>query len=309
MVFRTMLSFYMTLFALTILALVSASPSFAARSSKAAMKLANVNKTVMSADRAVKAKSETPDYQFSMATVISRSTSLIDHQDGTRSDNMEALIAPTLKTPVGQITLKETLSKDLNNPESTEDGASDASVIYGFPASDWEWSPPYVLTLNPTLSAVIPLSRLSRITTQLQTALVGGVSFGIRPDGLHQTEGNWSLAIGLTAGRNFHPYSEDIKGRVLNQYSSNQTLNIGYAIFDWSFSFEFINRSRWTYQNNVKQTFVASQEIGYAINQNLSVSVGHTNEASALKADASESNLNLIDENTSTVYGSLGISF
>lgn len=309
MVFRTNLSLNMTLFALTILALVSASSSFAAGSSKSATKLASVNKSVMSADRIVKPKVEKPDYKFSIASIISRSTSLVDHQDGTRSDSFEVLVAPSLLTPIGNFTVKQSFSKDLRDDESTEDGASDTSVIYGMPPKDWQWSPPYILTLKPTLSAVIPVSRLSRITTQLQTSIVGGISFGIRPDGLHKSDGTWDLAIGVTAGRNFHTYAEDIKGRVLNQYSSNQTLNIGYTIADWNFSFEFINRSRWTYQNHVKQSFIASEEIGYSITQNFSVAIGHTNEASALKADASESNLSLIDENTSTVYGSLGISF
>ncbi len=116
--------------------------------------------------------------------------------------------------------------------------------------------------------------------------------------------------MGLTAGRSFHSYEQDINGAVLNRYSSNQTLAVGYSIGDWSFSVEFLNRLRWTYQGNLKTpSFVASQEIGYSIHDHFNLAVGHTNEASAMKDNGVDSNYNLVDEKTSTVYGTVGVAF
>jgi hypothetical protein len=256
-------------------------------------------------------KKTEPDYKFAATVEVSRSTGLYDFKDGSRSDGLDLLFAPSLKTPIGNFSVKESYSKDLRNEESTSNGFSDATVGYNNGSFDWEWSAPYVLTLRPSLSVVIPVSNISVKKTQLQTAVSGSLSFGIRPDGLASVRGGaWNVGLSISAGRNFHAYEEDINGVVLNKYSSNQGVSIGYTISDLSFSFDYMNRSRWTYQGNIKQSFVISEEISYAINDNFYVSAGHTNDAgSVLKANGFESNIQIIDENNSGVYLTLGSSF
>lgn len=251
------------------------------------------------------------DYAFKATVEVSRSTSLYDFQDGSRSDSLDLLFYPILKTPVGTFSLKETYSKNLNNDADTANGFSDATVTYGFGAKDWEWSTPYVLTMSPSISVVIPVSDLSIKKNQLQTAIAGGLTFGIRPDGLAaEKAGSWNVALAVTAGRSFHTYEEDINGSVLNKYSSNQALSLGYSISNWSFGLYYTNRSRWTYQGNIKQSFVLSQVISYSFNDNFYATVGHSNDAgSVLKANGFESNIQIIDENNSGVYLTLGSTF
>ncbi len=252
-----------------------------------------------------------PDYKFSGSFEISRSTALYNFRDGSHADGLDLQFVPVLMTPIGSFSLKETYSRNLHNDNDVNAGFSDAAVTYGFGSMDWDWSTPYVLTLSPSATVIIPISEISVKKNQLQTAIAGGLSLGIRPDNVGENQSaGWTFSIAATAGRSFHAFEEDINGAVLNKYSSNQSVSLGYKISDFNFVFNYTNRSRWTYQNKIKQSFVMSQEIAYSINENFNVSVGHTNDvASILKANGFESNLQIIDENNSGVYLSLGAGF
>ena len=97
-----------TLFALTILSLGSISlPSFANNTDvkkSSTQKLAQQRpdqKSVMSADQAPKDETKNSSYLFGLAFQVSRSTSLYDHKDGTNSESMSFLLAPSFKMPFG----------------------------------------------------------------------------------------------------------------------------------------------------------------------------------------------------------------
>lgn len=262
-------------------------------------------KSVMSADREYKPVNN--DYTFGLVGQVTRSTSLYDHKDGTNSESLSYAVVPSLKMPLGGLSSLIVYNQDLKDGESTDNGFADTPVTFAFKSKDWAWSAPYILTLTPTLTAVIPTAKKTIQKDQLYTALSTGLSFGIKPDGFTTSEhGEFSLAVVITAGRNFHAMEEDINGAVLNKYSSNQTLNIGYSISDLSFSIEYIHKSRWTYKGNIKEAFALSEEIGYSINDHFNIAVGHSNEGAGLKANGYESNFNFINENDSTVYLTLG---
>ncbi len=268
------------------------------------------NKIVMQADQLEKNTEKKEHANFSTEILITRNTSLYDHNDGTRKDGMDYLAVPTLTTSIGLFKAKIAYSQNLIDSEDIDSGLADIPLIYSFITNKWMWSTPYILTLTPFTSVVIPASKRSIKKDQLQTAFSVGVSFGIQPDGISPLrEGVWSLAIGLTAGRYAHAYDTDIQGAVLNRYSSNQTLNLGYTYKQISFSVEYINKLRWTYQENLKNSFEHSEELGYALNDQCSLVMGHTNGGSALRANAADSNLDLINENDSLIYLGTGFSF
>lgn len=294
-----------TLLAATVLSLISFDSAFASSSNSS-----NPNqKSIISADQ-VESLQESSETSFHAAVQISRNTSLYDHQDGTRKDGLDYLVVPSLKTFFGGFSAKVAYSQDLKDESTTASDWTDVPVTFSFIPNKWEWSPPYILTLTPTLTAVAPLAKTSVQRDQLQTAFITGLSFGIIPDGIAaQKDGAWNLAIGLTAGRNFHAYSTDINGAVLNQYSSNQTLNVGYTYRQLSLSVEFIHKVRWTYQGNVKNSFEHTEEIGYGLTDHFSIALGHTNAGSTLKTNGSESNVAVINENDSLVYAALGMEF
>lgn len=288
----TLLAVVVSMFASVLLA----SNSFAASVNTSS------NKNVMSADQLAKEEEE-KSTSFSASLDMSRSASLYDHQDGSRSDSLDFRLILGAGFPIGHsLSMVVDYSNDLNDPENTAAGLVDPSLKYSFKSTDWAWSAPYVLTFRPSISTVVPVTKRSVKRDQLQGVLSGGVAFGIKPDGVYNSDGVWSLMIGLTAGRNFHAYEEDINGKVLNKYSSNQTLDIGYDIAGFSFSVSYLHRSRWTYQGNIRESFVLGQEIAYGLNDNFSVNVGHSNEGSMIKANGYESNLDVVDENNSSVY-------
>lgn len=260
----------------------------------------------MSTDQAVK-EVEEKSTKFSASLDMSRSTNLYDHQDGSRFDSLDfRFVVGAGFTNGHSLATIIDYSNDLNDPENTAAGLIDPAVKYSFKSTSWAWSAPYILTFRPSISTVIPMTKRSKERDQLNGSISGGISFGIVPDGIYKSDGVWSVVLGLTAGRNFHTYEENINGSVLSQYSSNQSMDISYSIADFSFSLSYLHRSRWTYQGNIRESFVLGQEIGYSLNDNFSVNAGHSNEGSAIKANGYESNLDLIDENESSVY--MGIS-
>lgn len=274
------------------------------------------NKVVMKADQ-IEKEEDAREPKVGVAIQISRSTSLYDHKDGSRGDSMDYLVAPKMQLGFGSVQAKIIYSQNLRDDTGhTYDGTAAASdwgdiaVTFAKNPYKWMWSYPYMITLTPFASGVIPASQNSLKRDELKTAISGGVSFGIVPDGVApQSDGMWSFAIGVTAGRSIHAYETNINGAVLNRYSSNQTLNVSYSYKDFSFGVEFINKSRWTYQGNARSSYEHSEELGYGINDNFSIAIGHSNGGSSLKANGVDSNLELVNENDSTAYATLGISF
>lgn len=271
---------------------------------------ANVNsstgKSVMSADQVLKDEEE-KSTKFSASVDVSRSTNLYDHKDGSRFDSLDfRFIGGAGFTNGHSLSMVVDYSNDLRDPENTAAGLLDPSLKYSFKSAKWAWSAPYILTFRPAISTVIPMSKGSTKRDELQGSLAGSVAFGIIPDGIYKSDGVWSVLIGLSAGQNFYTYEENINGKVLNKYSSNQSMDISYSIADFSFSLSYLHRSRWTYQGNVRESFALGQEIGYSLNDNFAVNVGHSNEGAMIKANGYESNFDVIDENNSSVY--MGIS-
>lgn len=292
----------------TLLAVVVAmfASVFLASKSFAANVNTSPNKNVMSADQAEKVE-EKKSTKFSASIDVSRSTNLYDHQDGSRFDSLDFRLVTGLAFPFGHsLSMVVDYANDLNDPENTAAGLIDPSLKYSFKSTDWAWSAPYVLTFRPSISTVLPITDRSTKRDQLNGSLSGAIAFGIKPDGIYKSDGVWNVMVSLSAGRNFHTYEEDINGKVLSKYSSNQALDLGYSIGDFSFSVSYLHRSRWTYQGNIRESFVLGQEIGYSLNDNFSVNAGHSNEGSMIKANGYESNLDVVDENNSSVY--MGIS-
>ena len=242
-------------------------------------------------------------FHFSLS--LSRSTNLVDYQDGSRSDSLDYAFNPSMKTSFGSFATSLAYSQNLRDQyNSTASDWSDIPFIFSFNPKTYIW-----LARNAkvqySVTAVIPISQYSVKKDQLQTALSGKIGFSLMP-----VEGNgFGIVTGISLGRNFHSYEEDINGSVLNQYSSNQNAGISYVFNDWSFSADFVNRTRWTYKNSVKSSFEISEEIGYSINPNFSAAIGHTNAGATLKVNGADSNVDLYNENTAIVYATLGMSY
>lgn len=251
----------------------------------------------------VKKAASSPTY--GVFALLSRSTSLVDFQDGTRADNMDILLSPSVKLSAGRLSAVMTYSQNLRDDSSqTENDFGDIPVTFAFKAKPLGGYGNYDTSLAYSITAIAPVSKISTKKDQLQTSLSGKVSWSLGPK-----EDGVSLLTSLSAGRNFHAYEEDINGNVLNQYSSNQQIKVGYVIGNWSVSADFIHKSRWTYKGNIKGAFELTEEIEYAINKNYAVALGHTNAGSVLKPNGTDTNIDLYNENNSVIYGTLTLSY
>ena len=291
------LNVFVTLFVPTVVMLASINMATAATSANAQ---AATSSTTLPA---VLATPPPTDFHFSLS--VSRSTNLVDFQDGSRGDSLDYAFSPSIKTSFGSFATSLSYSQNLRDQHtSTASDWGDIPLIFSFKPKTFIWLERNA-KLQYSVTAVVPISQYSVKKDQLQTALNGKVGFSLMP-----VECNGiGFVTGISIGRSFHSFEEDINGSVLNQYSSNQNAGISYAYNDWSLSADFVNRTRWTYKNSVKSTFEISEEIGYSINSNFSAALGHTNAGSTLKANGADSNVDLYNENTSIVYATMGMSY
>ena len=245
----------------------------------------------------------TPDFHISAS--ISRSRSLIDFQDGTRNDFMDYSVSPSVKVSYGTFSSVLAYSQNLRDEYTkTSSDWADVPVTFSFNSTKFKLTDEQNAKISYSLTAIIPNSQLSVKKDQLQTSLSGRIGFSVAPTG-----DGFSYGVGVSLGRNFHAYEEDINGSVLNQYSSNQSLSVGYGLGDWSIGLDFTNRTRLTYKGNTKSAFDISEELGYAVNDNFSLAIGHSNGGSTLKPNGTDSNIDIYNENNSTIYASLGLSY
>lgn len=246
-----------------------------------------------------------PVSDYHLNVTLSRSTNLIDFQDGSRGDSMDYAVSPSMRTSYGIYSTAFSYSQNLRDQYTrAASDWGDIPVTFSLKTTPWTWLNRSA-RISYSFTAVVPLSQYSVKKDQLQTSLSGKVGFSLTP-----VEGNgFGFAGGISIGRNIHSYEEDINGNVLNQYSSNQNFGVNYSFDDWSFGADFVNRTRWTYRNSVKNSFEISEEIGYTINSNISLAIGHTNAGSTLKANGTDSNIDLYNENSSIVYATMGLSY
>ncbi|WP_413558280.1 hypothetical protein [Bdellovibrio sp. HCB209] len=239
---------------------------------------------------------------FSGLFNVSRSTSLVNHEDGSAQDAME--YAGRLNMNLNKsyvLRLSGGYSQNLN--DSSYDDFSDTSLSIRH--NPFALNKTFLMGWN--LGATAPTSKDSSKRQSMIAALNSGMNVMVNPDSLIPGLG---MVAGISLNRNLHQYETDVNGNVLSQYTSSQSFSISY---DWpvgiTLSADFVHQNAWTYQGNVKEVFAFTQELGYQMNNWLALGIGHTNMGSVLKPDGVESNISIVNENSSLVYASATIIF
>ncbi|MBO9665996.1 MAG: hypothetical protein J7501_04225 [Bdellovibrio sp.] len=232
----------------------------------------------------------------------SRSTSMVDHEDGSAQNTMDYSGRLNMNLSKNYVLrLSGGYSQNLN--DSSYDDFNDTSV--SIRRSPFALNKTFLMGWN--VGGTAPTSKDSYKRQNMMGAFNTGMNIVINPDRLIQGLG---LVAGVTLNRNFHQYETDVNGNVLNQYTSSQSLSVSY---DWpvgiSLSADFVHQNALSYQNNVKEFFAFTQELGYQMSNWLALGVGHTNTGNVLKSNGTDSNISLTDENSSTVYASATVIF
>ncbi len=243
-----------------------------------------------------------PTSSFDTQLSSTYSTNLINFEDGSKSEDLShrARLRYNFENK-SSVSVSIGYAQNIKNSEDND--ISDLSLGYALPALKLKWFSSTDVSNSYSFSAVVPLSKNSTKKDQLQTSLSASTGLGF------DFKNSFSMSLGLSLGQNFHSYSEDINGSVLNKYASNQSLGFGYTWKDFDFSLSFANKTRVSYYNSVKSSFEIAEEVNYKINKIFKIAVGHTNSGSTLKSNGIDSNIDFYNENNSVIYSTIGAKF
>ena len=242
---------------------------------------------------------------------VVRSTSLYDLKNGSRYDGMDYIVGASIKTQYGNFSTKMSYSQDLNETSGENSTINDANISYRPPGFELDQKfLDFLIRWNSNVSMIVPLSKKSTTTDQLQTGIFvsTGLDFSTAPaKNIKDSPSAWSFGISASLGQNFHQYDTGTGGGILNKNSFSQSAYLGYEISDFAFSGSISNCFRYPYRGEVRQSFVASESVNYKISSMWSVSLTHSNSGNVFKPNGSDSNVAFVDEDNSIL--SLGTAF
>jgi hypothetical protein len=165
------------------------------------------------------------------------------------------------------------------------------------------------INLGLSLSAVLPISENSIKNTHLNTKLTATpiASYQFK----HMTSAlDWlSISYRPSVGTYFHDYQVTETGSSNPQYSLAQRAILSFSLSDnFSLDLDGSYTRYYSYQGTTWDLFNFDQSISYAFNAYGSVYIGHNNSGSALAPNGRDSNLDLFDDRSSTVYSGLNIA-
>lgn len=213
--------------------------------------------------------------------------------DGTRSQGLTYNIKPGMSYGDYTIKVDEYYDHDLIDPASDDgDKWSDPNTII----TRKGWEPSKYIKLSPQASVVVPTKRSTREEVGLLYSVSAALGVGLQTKALGWDA--WSLGYQLQLTKSMTQYDTNAKTNApSNNFKIRNRITFGYQITD---SISFFNlfdfRSNYSVNGVVTNSFLTLQSIGYDINENVSVSIGHNNDSPYLKSETYESNLKLQDE-------------
>ena len=116
----------------------------------------------------------------------------------------------------------------------------------------------------------------------------------------------WPVNVSYTPSlsRLFHKYTRAWNSSPHLQYKLNQSLSLSTPIVG---DMSFVLTGGWmtarSYQGHIIEFFNMAQTLSYTVNSRVSVSLGHTNEASPFEYNGRDHNIRIYDSRTSTLLG------
>lgn len=151
------------------------------------------------------------------------------------------------------------------------------------------------------VAAIVPIAEETVERDRLKT----GISIS---NGIKYVNDYVSVGYTILLGQNFHEYTQNADGKANVKNRLNQSVDITVPVVESiSLSAEGIYRMGWTYGGFNRYSFGFDADINYDVTKNLSFNVGTSNEGPALKANGTDSNISLYDEDSSVFR--LGVSY
>lgn len=166
------------------------------------------------------------------------------------------------------------------------------------------------IIMTPSLSIGVPVSR-AQYSATFQGSTAVAMKFAANPDYLISKK--LSLDVSISGTRSFHKFDTAASGKVNTKSSSTQTMNLGWNFTDaLSVSLQVNHYHTWSYQGALSESYNHIEEIGYALNDQWALALGHqygNPTVSIWKADRATSNYNATDDDNSLAYGTVTYTF
>jgi hypothetical protein len=255
--------------------------------------------TSRTAKKEIKKPVEAEPPPFSILVTGSHSVSLYDYQDGTRKETNDFEFMPSYQWLGNVTSLYGTFSQDVRDSEKTDIG--DLNLIQKIRPFDFSR-----IKLIPAVTAVLPEAKESRELYNLEGAFAAKLTAAIQEKLLIP---GFSFAVAGSFARNAHRYETAMDGSQNSQYTSRQSVYSGYEYKLLTINVEFHHINKWTYAGGMKESFEHTEEVGVNAGDHYNFALGHTNAGTALKANARDSNIQLVDDNNSLVYAKVSMKY
>lgn len=168
--------------------------------------------------------------------------------------------------------------------------------------------PSEYLNISGKMSTILPLSKSTKQYAELNGLI--GLQPVISWDASQIGAKGLSIAYIPKFTMYFHEHETNVNGSSNNQYKLGHVLSVDYSFTDkFSANITGIYNTKWTYGGYRGADFAADQSLSYSFNKTIWSSIGHSIGGAALAANGRDNNFQFYDENLSTWYLSVGLTY
>jgi hypothetical protein len=234
------------------------------------------------------------DKRLSVSTGMEYSQKIAVEEQGQRESSTDFALALGYKTSaLSTLTAKATVSKENNGPKNTS--ISNTQIILGIKGYNFNDR----LKSAHALTGVIPTNEKSQKQDRLQGAVV--IS-----NGFTYTIPSIKIDYRLGLSKNFHEFDHNADGKANIEYGLSNSLALDIPVYKaFHISLDTIYRNSRTYRNFSRSSFGFNADLNYDFTEKLTINLGTSNEASALKANGTDSNISAYDDKSSVIRAGL----
>lgn len=192
------------------------------------------------------------------------------------------------------------ITKDL--ADSYEEKLQNTKITFSKRAYEFGKSIKY----TPSITTVLPTSEKSKRNEEMILGLELNSSFS------YAVNDKFRLSYNPRVGKNFHEYKTSRTNANNTEYKFIQFAGMSYSLSDkLSTSATLIYSNTWSYEGTRRDpSYVSILTLGYSVTNALSASVGTIQGGSLLEREnGADKEIELYDENETTLFGNLSLSF
>lgn len=245
-------------------------------------------------------KEEAPSVKFGFSYQFGYSIQAQQQPDGSRSQSLSHGLTPSMSYGEYRSSVNMTYEQDLVSTNET--GAFSDPV---FSLSKKSWALGDYFKLAPSGTFMLPVQAATKENTLYTIGGALGLNLNTKTLGMDAL----SLGYQLALTKYFTKYDTTTSGSPSRSHRMRNRVTAGYSLTDAVSLFTMLDfNSDYSVNGVVTNNFFTLQSVGYSINDNVSMSLSHSNGGAYLKAGTYENNLKVYDSENSSYGLSLEVS-